>query len=125
MTHQITIVGNLAAKPEMRYTPDGTPVTSFRMASNDFGNTVWFRVSVWRKQAEAVAEHLDKGRLVMVYARMSPDRETGGPRIWTDSSGKPRASYEVTADRVVFLSGGGDRAEADPAPVVSDDDIPF
>jgi len=125
VSHQLTIAGNLSADPEMRYLPDGTPVTTFRMASNDFGNTVWFRVSVWRKQAEAVAEYLKKGRLAMVYGRMSPDRETGSPKIWTDSNGNPRASYEVTADRVVFLSGGGDRTEEDPAPVVSDDDIPF
>ena len=125
MTHQITIVGNLATDPKMIYTPDGTAVTSFRMPSNDFGNTVWFRVSVWRKQAEAVAEYLKKGRLAMVYGRMNPDRETGSPKIWTDSNGNARASYEVTADRVVFLSGGGDRTEEGPAPVVTNDEIPF
>ena len=126
MSHQIVIVGNLAADPEMRYTPDGTAVTSFRMASNDFGNAVWFRVSVWRKQAEATAKYTEKGKLVMVYGRMNPDKATGGPRIWKDSSGNARSSYEITADRVVFLSGGGgDRADDDPAPVVSNDDIPF
>ena len=124
MSHLLVIVGNLAADPEMRYTPDGTPVTSFRMASNDFGNTVWFRVSVWRKQAEAAATHLKKGRMVMVYSKMNPDKKTGGPRVWTDNSGNSRASYEVTADRVVFL-GGGDRAESGPPPVVAADDIPF
>lgn len=124
MSHQVIIVGNLGADPEMRFTPDGTPVTSFRMASKDFGKTVWFRVSVWRKQAEAVANNLKKGRMAMVYGRVSPDKETGGPRVWTDSSGNSRASYEVTADRVVFL-GGGDRDNDGPPPVVAADDIPF
>ena len=125
MSHQVIIVGNLSADPEMRFTPDGTAVTTFSMASNDFGNTVWFRVSAWRKQAEAVANNLKKGRLVMVYSKMNPDKETGSPRVWKDNSGNARSSYEVTADRVVFLSGGGDRVEDSPTPVVSNDDIPF
>jgi single-strand DNA-binding protein len=141
MSYQkIIIVGNLGRDPEMRYTPDGTAVTSFSIATNrrwtnsdgsQGEETVWFRVTVWRRQAETVAKYLAKGRQVMVEGRMTPDRATGGPRVWTSQDGTPRASYEVTADRVIFLSGRteGQFAEGEGTSAdqnfVAEDDIPF
>ncbi len=123
--HKVIIAGNLAASPEMRYLPDGTPVTTFRMASNDFGKTTWFRITVWRKSAEAVANHLSTGSSVLVEGKFTPDKDTGHPRVWTDNSGNARAGYEVTADRVVFLSGGGKDRTDEPKAVVTKDVIPF
>ncbi len=141
MSYQkVIIVGNLGRDPEMRYTPDGTAVTSFSVATNrkwtntdgsQGEETVWFRVSVWRKQAEVAAKYLAKGRQVMVEGRMTPDRATGGPRVWTAQDGTPRASFEMTADRIIFLGGrsdgqfqdGGD-SSADQN-FVAEDDIPF
>jgi len=118
MSYQkVIIVGNLGQDPEMRYTADGTPVTSFSVATNRRWNnqdgskgeeTVWFRVSAWRRQAETTAQYLSKGRQVMVEGRMTPDKATGGPRVWTAQDGTQRASYEMTADRVIFLQGRGD-----------------
>ncbi len=140
MSYQkIIIVGNLGRDPEMRYTADGTPVTSFSMAVNRRWNnpdgskgeeTTWFRVSAWRRQAEIAAQYLSKGRQVMVEGRLNPDRETGGPRIWTGQDGQPRASFEVTADNIVFLSGGtrgegGDEVAESGADYGGDDEIPF
>jgi single-strand DNA-binding protein len=141
MSYQkIIIVGNLGRDPEMRYTPDGTPVTSFSVATNrkwtntdgsQGEETVWFRVTVWRKQAEIAAKYLAKGRQVMVEGRMTPDRETGGPRVWTGQDGSPRASFEVTADRIIFLSGRTEGQFAEGADgamdqnYVAEDDIPF
>ena len=64
--------------------------------------TVWFRVSVWGKQAEPCNQYLSKGRKVLVEGTLVPD-ENGGPRVWTDKEGKPRASFEVRATTVRFL----------------------
>lgn len=114
MYHKIVIVGYLGRDPEMRYTADGTPVTSFSVATsrrwtNSDGSqgeeTVWFRISAWRRLAETCNQYLSKGRLVLVEGRMNPDRATGGPRIWTRQDGTPGASYEVTASMVKFLGG--------------------
>jgi single-strand DNA-binding protein len=95
--------------------------------------TVWFRVSVWGKQAEVCNQYLSKGRQVLVEGRLTAEKETGGPRIWTDQNGKPRASYEVSAFEVRFLGtradGGGGNLSGGPAAGVEDalteDEIPF
>ncbi|MFO7741288.1 MAG: single-stranded DNA-binding protein [Anaerolineae bacterium] len=121
MYQRLTIVGNLGRDPEMRYTSDGTPVTNFSVATNrrwtnadgsQGEETVWFRVTVWRRMAEVCNEYLEKGRQVLVEGRLTPDPQTGGPRVWTDRNGNPRASFEVTAQTVKFLG----RAVAEPAP---------
>lgn len=138
MYHQISLVGNLGRDPEMRYTQSGTPVTTLSVATNrtytsngeTVKETVWFRVSVWGKQAETCNEYLKKGRSVLVVGRLNPDKETGGPRIWQDKDGNSRASFEITADNVRFLGGGGGEhaASGEDAAVPSagsDEDIPF
>jgi single-strand DNA-binding protein len=139
---KLTIVGNLGNDPEMRYTPSGMAVTNLSIATNrrwtdnegkQQEETVWFRVSAWGKLAETCNQYLGKGRLVLVEGRMTPDRETGGPRIWTDQNGNARASYEMRAFEVKFLGGGraeGDSfesAETAPAggPGIGEDEIPF
>jgi single-strand DNA-binding protein len=114
MSYQkVIIVGSLGRDPEMRYTGDGTPVTSLSVATNrrwtnsdgsQGEETVWFRVSAWRRLAETCAQHLSKDWQVMVEGRITPDRETGGPRVWVGQDGTPKAAYELTADRVVMLS---------------------
>ena len=139
--HTIIIVGNLGRDPELRYTPNGTPVANFTVASNrtytdsngeQVKETVWFRVSTWGKQAEAVSQYLHKGSRVLVEGRLTPDLNTGGPRIWTRQDGTAAASYEVNASTVRFLGGGngnGHQQSADEAPVddlpAADEEIPF
>jgi single-strand DNA-binding protein len=140
MYHKIIIVGNLGRDPEMRYTPDGTPVTNFSVASNRKWNnpdgsqneeTIWFRITAWRQLAELCNQYLSKGRPVLIEGRMTPDRETGGPRVWTGNDGQPRASFEVTALTVRFLGGrgeGGDPSasyQEPPPPEIGEDEIPF
>ena len=147
MYQKVTITGNLGGDPEMRYMQDGTPVTSFSVATNrNWTNsdgsqgeeTVWFRVSAWRRLGEICNQYLSKGRQVYVEGRLTPDKGTGGPRVWTANDGTPRASFELTAQEVKFLSGGGPGGDAAPgastsatdtpsapsAPV-AEDDIPF
>lgn len=92
MFHTIIIVGNVGKDPEMRYTPSGQAVTSFSVATNRqyTGNngeqvkeTIWFRVSTWGKTAEVCNQYVKKGSKVLVEGRLTPDKNTGGPRIWT------------------------------------------
>jgi single-strand DNA-binding protein len=108
---KVILVGNLGSDPEMRYTPNGKAVTSFRMATSRRYNTPageskeetdWFRVSVWGKQAEQCNQFLSKGRQVYVEGRLHA-------RNWEGQDGQMRTSLEVTADRVLFL---GRRAPA-------------
>jgi single-strand DNA-binding protein len=138
MFHKVILVGNLGRDPEMRYTPSGQAVTNLNVATNrtytdNGGNqvkqTIWFRVSVWGKQAESVHQYLRKGRQVLVEGRLNPD-DNGNPRIWNAQDGTPRASFEVTAETVRFLGAPGE-AVAAPAEEgglglpESEDDIPF
>lgn len=145
MSYQkIIVVGNLGRDPEMRYTPGGQAVTNFSVATNrqytssngeKVKETVWFRVSAWGRQAETVNQFLKTGSQVLVEGRMTPDKATGGPRIWQRQDGSSASSFEITADRVVFLSGRGDNAggggqdyqgaPAEPEGMAAEDEIPF
>jgi single-strand DNA-binding protein len=139
--HKIIIVGNLGRDPEMRYTPDGTPVTNFSVATNRRWNnpdgsqgeeTIWFRVTAWRRQAEICNEYLQKGRQVLIEGRLLPDPNSGGPKIFTRRDGTAGASYEVRALSVQFLGGRGEAAapgldvpEEPPPPEPGEEEIPF
>jgi single-strand DNA-binding protein len=133
--HTIILVGNVGRDPEMRYLPSGQPVTSFSVASNrqytdnngqKVKETIWFRVTTWGKQAENCNQYLKRGSKVLVEGRLTPDKETGGPRVWSKDGEPPRASFEINAVTVQFLSStqaSGEHAEA--AGPVTDDDCPF
>jgi len=137
---KVIIVGNLGRDPELRYTSDGTPVTNFSVATNrkwtnsdgsQGEETIWFRVSAWRRLAEVCNEYLERGRQVLVEGRLQVDPETGGPRVWTSRDGEPRASFELIALTVKFLGRAGvampgappDMAEEPPPE--GEDEIPF
>lgn len=118
MYQQINLVGNLGSDPELRFTPSGVPVASFNLAinktwTNQDGQkqekSTWFRVTVWRKLAEIVAENLTKGRQVLVIG------EVDEARAYTDKDGNNRASLEVTATVVKFLGQKSDAPAAQPA----------
>jgi single-strand DNA-binding protein len=98
---QITIVGNIGADPDMRYTPTGQAVASFSVGSQNRrikrGNewedtgTTWYRVITWRDLAENVAQSLKRGiRVIVVGTLVSRD--------WEDKDGNKRTSWEITAD---------------------------
>jgi single-strand DNA-binding protein len=131
MFSTVIIVGNLGRDPEMRYTPSGQAVTSFSVATNrqytnnngeSIKETTWFRVSAWGKQAETCNQFLRKGSKVLVEGRLTADPETGGPRIWKTQDGTPRASFEISAATVRFLSS---RSDSDSGSSSADDDAPF
>lgn len=134
MYQRIVIVGRLGADPEMRYTKTGDPVTTFRVATNRRytnreGNsrdeTTWFRVTAWRRLAETCNQYLAKGRLVLVDGRLNPD-QSGNPRVWTGNDGVARASYELTANTVKFLSPRGEAVtEVGLGEELPEGEIPF
>jgi len=114
--NKIIIVGNLGRDPEMRYTPQGTPVCNFSIATNERRKdragelqdiTTWFKVTVWGKQAETASKYLTKGKSVYIEGRLHVEE-------WTDKEGKPRQTLEVNASDMHFIDsagggGGGDR----------------
>lgn len=124
MFHTIILAGHLGRDPEMRYLPNGQPVTTFTVASNrrwtgpdgqPQEETIWFRVSAFGKLAEQCNQYLTKGRAVLVEGRLRPN-ERGEPRTWIGSDGVVRATYDVVAMTVRFL---GRREEA-AAPIVEE-----
>ncbi len=113
MYQRTVVVGHLGRDPEMRYTQDGTPVTSFSVATTrrwtdkeggQREETTWFRVSAWGRQAETCNQYLSKGRLVLVEGIVTAS-------AWKGRDGEPRASLELRADRVLFLGQGQRTAE--------------
>lgn len=146
MFHTIIIAGNVGKNPEMRYTPSGQAVTTFSVASNreythnneKVKETCWFRVTTWGKQAEVCNQYVKQGMKILVEGRLSPDKATGGPRVWAKKDGTSAASFEVTAGTVRFLSPGNgkDGAPAEMSvgadedgeldgSMPGEDDIPF
>jgi single-strand DNA-binding protein len=103
---KIQIVGNLGRDPELRYTPNGRPVTEFSVAVNQSTKnqqtgewveaTDWFRVSVWGDRAERAAENLRKGARVLVDGRFRT-------REYETKDGRKGLSLEISADTVLPL----------------------
>ncbi|KIH73014.1 single-stranded DNA-binding protein [Corynebacterium glutamicum] len=100
----ITVVGNLVASPELRFTPSGAAVADFRIASTpkvfnrqsnqwEDGEPLFLKVNVWRKQAENVAESLEKGMQAIVVGKLQQ-------RQYETREGEKRSSYEILADYV-------------------------
>jgi len=147
--NKIIIVGNLGRDPELRYTPQGVAVCNLSLATNEKKRdksgemqdvTTWFRVTLWRNQAENAAKYLTKGSPVYVEGRL-------GVEEYTDRDGNNRFSLEVQGTDMHFISAGGARNEefagGQPAPAefagpanrstgaaaatapTGDDDIPF
>jgi len=124
--NKIMLIGNVGSDPEMRYTPNGKAVTSFRMATNyrysgpdgeRREETEWFRVSVWGKQAESCNQFLSKGRRVYVEGRLHS-------RSWEGQDGQMRTSLEVSANRVIFLDRAAPVSLAEEGEL-EPEDLPF
>ena len=103
--NKIMIIGNVGSDPEMRFTPNGNPVTSFRVATNRVYNTTegerrqeteWFSVVAWNRLAENCNQFLTKGRPVYAEGRMHT-------RTWESQDGQKHSRPEIIASRVIFL----------------------
>lgn len=129
MSVNVNFTGRLGGNGELRYTPSGTAVANFSVATNAFENgqkvTQWVRVSYFGQRAESVNQYLTKGTLVAVSGTLRT------PNIFTRQDGTPGVNIEVNANNVE-LHGGGEEAEEPRATEAQtqddnweDDDIPF
>jgi len=130
--NKVLIIGNVGSDPEMRFTPNGRPVTSFSVATNWIyttpegerkQETEWFNVVTWNRLAEQCNQFLGKGRLVFAEGRIHT-------RSWDGQDGQQHSRIEVIANRVVFLDrrGGGppaDEKSGDNVAELEPDDITF
>lgn len=140
--NKIMVIGNVGTDPEMRYTPNGSPVTSFRIATSRSFNgqdgerrqeTEWFTVVAWSSLAEQVNQYLSKGQRAFVEGRLHSHTYQG-------NDGQTRFRNEIIATRVIFLdrAGGGEQGSGDfgggastgggafePSDASTPDDLPF
>ena len=114
--NKLLVIGNLGSDPELRYTPDGNPVTSFTIATNHKytasdgerrEETEWFSISAWNALAESCNQYLTKGQRVYVEGRLKSS-------TWTGQDGQTRFRNEINANTVLFLDPAGDKSEAEP-----------
>ena len=145
MLNKAILVGRLTADPELRTTPNGVPVTTFRIAidrpfSSKSGERQadFITIVAWRSSAEFVCKYFQKGSAIGVDGSIQT-------RDYTDKEGNKRFSFEVVADRVTFVErrqsgapvSGGAMTTMDAAPayqsgsdadfsiIDGDDDLPF
>ena len=131
------LIGHLGSDPEIRYTPSGRAVTSFRMATNEVWKdkdgqqqerTEWHNIVLWDKQAEISAEYLRKGSHVYVEGRLQT-------RTWEGQDGVQRRTTEIVAQRMQMLDKKGAEVEGPLTPeeppgqegpgMTGDDGLPF
>lgn len=136
--NKMTAIGNLGADPELRFTPDGKPVTNLRVPANDpvfnketnewMDNTIWIQAAVWDEQAERVAEKARKGDLVYIEGPLRM-------RNYTTNDGRQGTALEMRRVNKFILLERRSRDDEGPAPARSEprpehpemdiDDIPF
>lgn len=127
--NKIMLIGNLGKDPEMRYTPQGNPVTTFSLAvSRSFttsggerkDETEWFNIITWSKLAETCNQYLSKGRRAFVEGRLRT-------RNWEGQDGQKRTSVEVIANTVLFLDKPATVAlpEESASENMAPEDLPF
>lgn len=119
--NKVILVGRLGQNPEVRYTPSGSAVANFSVATNEAWTdksgqkqerTEWHRVVVWGKLAELCSQYLAKGRQCYVEGRLQT-------REWTDKDGVKKYSTEVQAQTVQFLGGERGASSESRAPGAS------
>ncbi|PXF58731.1 MAG: single-stranded DNA-binding protein [Deltaproteobacteria bacterium] len=130
--NKVMLIGRLGADPEIRYTADGTAVTTLSIATNrmvkredrwEEGDPDWHRVVAWRRLAEICGEYLRKGSNVYVEGQLRT-------RAWEDRDGNKRWTTEVIARDMMMLDSKGDRAsgtgtDLEPPQPPIEDDVPF
>jgi len=103
--NKVIIIGNVGTDPEMRFTPNGSPVTSFRLATSRTytstdgerkQETEWFDVVTWNRLAENCNQFLTKGQRVYVEGRLRT-------RSWEGQDGQRHQRIEIVANQVLFL----------------------
>lgn len=125
---QTIIVGNVGGDPELRYLQSGQAVASFSVAvtrkwtdkqtDERKEETTWFRVTCWRNLAEIANQYVHKGTQIMVVGTVKAS-------AYTDKSGQPASSLELTADNLQLLGSREDGEHAENGGTPTRKDIPF
>ena len=124
--NKVMIIGNLGRDPEMRYTPQGKPVTSMTLAVNRSWTTSegerreeteWFNVVAWGDLAEVCNKYLTKGQRVYFEGRLQT-------RSWDAQVGQKHSRTEVVASEMLMLDARGKEADGQSANMPADE-IPF
>ena len=134
MINKVILVGRLGADPEVRYTPDGTMVTTFRLATDEnwkdkngewVKKTEWHSITTFGKLAETCGNYLSKGSLVFIEGRLRTSS-------WEDKEGNKRSKTEINALTMKMLEPKGQSKGSGSAPDTAfspeslpDDDVPF
>ena len=114
--NKILVIGNVGSDPEMRYTPNGTAVTSFSLATNRVytnasgerkEETEWFTVNAWGREAENSNQYVTKGMKIYAEGRLKTD-------TWTGNDGQARFRLQINADRILFLDRSGETSQPKP-----------
>lgn len=129
--NRMTVIGNLGTDPEMRYTPTGSAVTTFRIAATRTYNsadgerhqdTEWFTVVAWGSLGELCNQYLTKGRRAYVDGRLHSNS-------WEGQDGQTRFRNEIVADRVLFLdrqpTSISSTEEQSSTSLEEEEDLPF
>ena len=136
--NKVILIGNLGADPELKYTPSGSAVSNFTLATNESWvdgkgerqeKTEWHRIVVWGKLAEICNEYLKKGSKVYIEGRLQT-------RSWDGQDGNKRYTTEIVARDMQMLDsregggrgeewGGSEAAPSPPEASREDDDLPF
>lgn len=114
--NRVVLVGNLTRDPELRYTPNGTPVANLTIAVNERytsqgekkERTSYFDAEVWGRQAEVCGEYLSKGKCILIEGKLRQSK-------WTDNEGKARTKIRISVDNFQFLSPRGSAEAGDGA----------
>ena len=127
--NKVMIIGRLGRDPEMRYTPNGRPVTAFSVAvsrtwtagdGDKREETEWFNVVAWGNLAEICKQHLRKGQTVYVEGRLQT-------RGWEDPEGKKHYRTEIVANEMIMLGDKRDSGDEPFGEVASaeEEEFPF
>ncbi len=130
--NKVILIGRLGADPEIRYTPSGTAVANFRIATNERWinkqgekqeRTEWHRIVAWGKLGEFCGQYLTKGKQVYIEGRLRT-------RSWEDKDGNKRSTTEIFAERLQFVGPPEEATPREEAPTLAgevpvDEDIPF
>lgn len=125
MYNKVIMMGRIVNDPELRTTPQGVSVCSFRIAvdrrfqtKGEERKSDFFNVVAWRQQGEFVARYFGKGRMILIEGELNT-------RQYTDKNGNPATWYEIVADRASFTgeakqqNSGAYSGESYPAPAPS------
>jgi single-strand DNA-binding protein len=125
--NKILLIGNLGHDPELKFTPNGSAVCNFSIATSENwkdkeGNkkidTQWHRITVWGKSAESCGEYLKKGSSVCVEGKIKT-------RSYEDKQGVKKYVTDIIADHVTFLSCKNNEAATHDEQQPGSDEVPF